>query len=381
MNTLLNYFNKRSACESDDASSVFRVTPIASPNIEAAIPPAPVDTQDQTEPHAVFSAASMDVQTKSKVVQCAEKYSVAEALRQFPGLKRSTVSRWMELVRAAREKALSKCPAGAMPLPIDYTAALKDGRLSNGRHLPQQALDAAFNRFESARSEGVPVSSRMLRQMVVSAVTEVDPDIVWSPSNPSGWFRCSDIWLRLWKQEWNIGKRRATTARRSQLTDLEDIRATFLKRVAYVVHKFGILPELTFHADETGVCLHPSPGTTLDFKGAKTIAVLGSSDKRQATVMLGGALDGTVLRPQVIFEGKSARVLPKYPTDAVECTFTPNHWASYDTTTQWLATVLVPHASAQKSRLGLGPDHPCLLIWDVWHNHKSPEMLAHIQEH
>lgn len=379
MRTLFSYFCKAKDSPSTPASTIISSVDDAR---NAELPVVPTErAHDQTAPPPRYSAATMNLQTKIEVVLYAEEHSVPAASRQYNGLSRATIGRWVAAVKHAREQALSKCPPGAAPMPIDYKHVLLDGRRSNGRHLPAHALEAAFDRFQEAREAGVPVSTGMLRQMVISAVNAVDPTIVYSMSNLGGWFKCSDLWLREWKRANLISRRRTTTARRTQIGDLEEVRTRFLHRVAYVVHEHGIPPGLVFHADETGVNLSPAPNTTLDFQGSASVAVLGSGDKRQATVMLGGTLDGSVLRPQIIFEGKTTRVLPKVDEPEVELTHTPNHWASFDTTTQWLATVLLPHAARQKAHLGLAPDHPCLLLWDVWHQHKSPEMIAHIAQH
>lgn len=265
--------------------------------------------QVQTAVHQLYSASNMDVDTKVQVVMFAEQNSVHAALRRFPGLAASTVRRWVDMVRKSRQNALRRAPAGAQAIAVSYADALSDARVNNGRVLPEGALTAAFDRFMDAREAGMLVSTELLRQIVLSEVTKVDATIVHSASNPGGWFKCTDMWLRRWRTDNFISRRAVTTARRADV-DKEATRTKFLHRVAFVVHKYGIPMELVYHADETGVCLSPTATSTLDFRGEKQVSGAGIGDKRQATVMLGGTIAGEKLTPQVVFEGKTARVLP-----------------------------------------------------------------------
>lgn len=378
MSTLFSYFTKASSRDAVDDSAgktaVSGTDATCVENHDADV----IVVHDSNPPRPTFSAACMSPADKKSVVEYAEAHSVNAACEHFPGLSRATVRRWVEAVREAMKQARAACLPGAAVMSISYEKVFADKRKSNGRSLPEIALERAFDRFCEARSKGVPVSTATLRQIVLSEVSNVDPSIVYSTSNTTGWFKCSNNWLRMWKQANQVSRRRATAPRRAGITDMEEIRQLFLYRVAYVVRQHGIIPALTFHADETGVLLHPTPGSTLDFVGEKSVQVVGQGDKRQATVMLGGDLTGKVLNPQVVFEGKTAAVLaPEVP--GIVQTHTPNHWASFESTVQWLGTVLVPHAMAVKCRLSLPADYPCLLIWDVWHQHRSRETLEYIR--
>lgn len=376
MSTLFDYFCK----STKDYTPLNTALTKASSVNDSALPQTSQsgldDAHDQNPVTAVYDATNIDMTTKIEVVKYAENNSVGRAVQKYPGLQRSTIVRWVAAVRDAREESLKNCPAGAAALEISYEHALRDRRARNGRNLPEAALKKAFDRFISAREEGAAVSTELLRQIVLSEVRAEAPQIVHSEDNPAGWFRCADTWLRQWKEDNQIRRRAVTTARRKEV-DMEALRGKFLHRVAYVAKLWSIPAELSYHADETGVHLSPAANKTLDFVGERSVEVVGAGDKRQVTLMLGGTVAGDVLPPQVIFEGKTSRVLPP-PLAGAVFTFTANHWASFDTTVQWLSAVLVPHALAKKASMGLPPDAPCMLIWDVWLHHKSQAMLDYI---
>lgn len=383
MPTLLDFFCKstKDYCpiERAIAHQSLSSTPASSDLGDGTLPPPQDQTAVTKEPERYYDAAEIDMATKVEVVKYTEIHSVPKATRQYPGLKSYTIRRWMAAVQLARNEALKRCPDGAAVLEFSYEDALLDKRAANGRNVPEAALQKAFDRFVSAREEGVAVTTELLRQIVLAEVRAVAPEIVYSADNEAGWFRCSDTWLRKWKADNQIRRRAVTTARRSDV-DADALRAKFLHRVAYVAQLWGISPELCYHADETGVQLNPAATKTLDFVGEKSVEVIGAGDKRQVTLMLGGTVAGEVLVPQIVFEGKTSRVLPPAVNGAVYA-FTANHWASFDTTIQWLSAVLVPHALAKKACMGLPPDAPCVLIWDVWLHHKSQAMLDYIQQY
>lgn len=379
MSNLLAYFHKRTASES---SLRLPSSVAASERIRAAVieDTSSSATQNQIRVTPVYAASDMTATNKADVVAIAESDSIAAAAIRYPGIPTQTIRRWVRRVKAAREEACRVAPTGARPLPVDPVQALHDSRTGNGRRLPQTALEAAFDRFAQLRDEGKPVSTAMLRQIVIAEVQKVQPDIVRTADNPMGWFTCSDHWIHEFKADNGLAKRRASTAKRGDIHDMEATRNIFLERVAFTVRKYCIPAELTYHADETGVQLQPSPTETLDFRGAKSVAIVGSGDKRQATCMLGGTVSGEVLKPQIIFKGLTRAVLP--PTvDGVDCVHSESHWATYDTTCAWISSVIVPHAQAAKVRLGLQPNHPALLIWDVWQHHRSAEMMSFLLQY
>lgn len=133
-------------------------------------------------------------------------------------LSSATIDRWVVDVQRAQAEALRRCPLGAAPVPIDLNGVLRDKRRKNGLYLPEQALQAAFSRFEKARGSGVSVSTDRLKKKRVYVVHEFDRGIVFSGTNRGGWFQCSDVWLREWKRSDQISRHHCTTALHTQIT-------------------------------------------------------------------------------------------------------------------------------------------------------------------
>ncbi len=66
-------------------------------------------------------------------------------------------------------------------------------------------------------------------------------------------------------------------------------------------------------------------------QGAKDVDVVGAEDKRQVTLVVSSAADGTLVPLQLVIGGKTERVLPKNASSAkpeVHVTFSgsANHW-------------------------------------------------------
>jgi hypothetical protein len=131
----------------------------------------------------------------------------------------------------------------------------------------------------------------------------------------------------------------------------------------------------------TGVNIVPSSQWTLHIQGAKQVPITGIDDKRQVTVVMGNTATGTLLPPQVIYQGKTTKCHPtfKFPSDW-DITHSPNHWANEETTLQYVEAILVPYFTAQRAALDLDPTHPGLLLMDVFAAHRTDKvkkLLAH----
>jgi hypothetical protein len=56
--------------------------------------------------------------------------------------------------------------------------------------------------------------------------------------------------------------------------------------------------------DETGVPFDLPTRTTVDFRGVKRVPVISTNNSNSCTVFLSCAIDGTKLKPLVVFKGK-----------------------------------------------------------------------------
>lgn len=137
--------------------------------------------------------------------------------------------------------------------------------------------------------------------------------------------------------------------------------------------------------DQTGVHLVPCSSYTYEAQGSASVAVVGSDDKRQITVCLASALDGTLLPLQLIFQGKTARSLPAVTPSSLavnaHLTCSENHWSSQVTMQQWVSEVLMPYADRCIQQHRLHSDAHIVLLLDVWAVHKSEEFRKFLRTH
>lgn len=78
-------------------------------------------------------------------------------------------------------------------------------------------------------------------------------------------------------------------------------------RIAYVVAKKKVPPELIFNCDQTAVHFVPTNKRQYAKKGSKTVTSIGADDKRCITAHLCCSMSGAMLPPQLVFGGKSAK--------------------------------------------------------------------------
>ena len=214
-------------------------------------------------------------------------------------------------------------------------------------------------------------------------------------------FKGSYDWAARCMVRHKLVMRRATTAalkRPLMGPDTEEnLRRIFLARLAWTCREFNIPAELVFHADETGSNLLPHRDTAVHEKGSKTVPMLHYGEKRQATVMVGGNICQTYLPPFVLFDGIGPTNLHKqlekesdrdsFELEAdIDRHLTPitwadrdSHWMSCDAVKVWLNDVLMPTVREQRSALGTDPDHPFILMWDVYYSHRTEDTLTYIR--
>jgi hypothetical protein len=137
--------------------------------------------------------------------------------------------------------------------------------------------------------------------------------------------------------------------------------------------------------DQTGMLLCPTDSMTYEVSGSKDVKVIGGDDKRQITVCVASSLDGDLLPMQLIFTGKTSRVLPELSQSAhaagAHLTFSENHWSSQKTMQEWVRHVLLPYARGRIQQHQLPDNAHIILVLDVWAVHKSMEFRSFLKEH
>jgi DDE superfamily endonuclease len=142
-------------------------------------------------------------------------------------------------------------------------------------------------------------------------------------------------------------------------------------------------PSLIINMDQTGVRLVPSSRWTYEEKGSKSVAVTGAEDKRQITVCIASALDGSMPPLQLIFQGKTDRCLspatPLSVSSLAHLTYTENHWSNQVTMQQYITEIIMPYANRCVKEHRLPADARIILLLDVWSVHRSEAFRKYIR--
>ena len=174
----------------------------------------------------------------------------------------------------------------------------------------------------------------------------------------------------------DLGKKWATKAARKLPVDFPELKLTFLKRIQEEVRSKAIPLELLFNWDQTGVKLVPVSSWTMAQSGSKQIPVVGLEDKREITVLLAATAAGTLLLPQVIYQGKTTGCHAKvaFP-DKWHITHSESHWSNEQTMLEYLENIIIPYVTSTRQALDLPEDQPALALFDVFAAHRSYRVL------
>ena len=139
--------------------------------------------------------------------------------------------------------------------------------------------------------------------------------------------RLNKTWAVSFLRRYKYVKRKGTHTARKAPVDFEDIKSNFLNHIENIVEGNGIPSNLIINFDQTGCKLVPASCWTLEMEGTSQIDIKHLDDKREITVLLGCAADGSLLPPQIIYTGKTDQCHPKtvtWPTDW-DITHTKSH--------------------------------------------------------
>ena len=106
--------------------------------------------------------------------------------------------------------------------------------------------------------------------------------------------------------------------------------------------------------------------------GSKQIPVVGLEDKREITVLLAATAAGTLLPPQVIYQGKTTGCHAKvaFP-DKWHITHSESHWSNEQTMLEYLENIIILYVTSTRQALDLPEDQPALALFDVLAAHRS----------
>lgn len=138
--------------------------------------------------------------------------------------------------------------------------------------------------------------------------------------------------------------------------------------------------------DETGIQMMPTWKRTLAEKGAKQVAGVAKKCLAQITKVSAVSATGVLLPYQLIFAGKTERVIPARVQDepqGVSYTYTATHFANAQTTLEYMQKILVPFIERQRaarianrtSTEARETGRWAVLIWDNFSSHLNDSVI------
>jgi hypothetical protein len=149
----------------------------------------------------------------------------------------------------------------------------------------------------------------------------------------------------------------------------------------------GVLPALIVTSDEFGVHLFPQNDYTYDHRGAKEVLMEVNDDKRQITGNLAVAGNGNLVGYQLIFGGKTKKVLPKpeslkilrdtikriNPHASLVEGFSGNHWSNLEQKKKLVVAIVEYRKRVLDGMIEQGllsqnqaEGMPVVVVLDVW---------------
>ena len=123
-----------------------------------------------------------------------------------------------------------------------------------------------------------------------------------------------------------------------------EIKSRFLHEISRKVLLHSIPDGLIINADETPPKFVATDNIAMTAKGQKHISRAGSNDKRSITLTVCESLDGKILPLQLIYKGKTQKLLPNvnFP-DGFCLSYNEKHCSNEKETVRLMEQVLVPY--------------------------------------
>jgi hypothetical protein len=303
------------------------------------------------------------------------KQAVAYLQRSFPQLPTETAPRFAEL----SESTVRSWHDDDGKLLPKFVAIVEQGKIiaargpgPSGALLQHADIEVEVKRILGLmRDRGAVVNVRIIQLVMRLTIEKKEPALLemltLSKSFISKWARTALSYT------WRV----RTTAASKLPLDWRQQGVLMAKRIGFFMQVYKVHPSLVVNMDQTGVHLAPVDNRTYASRGAKEVSLIAADDKRQITACIASSLDGDLLPPQLIFQGKTVACHPPL-TDASKAahahiTHSANHWSNQETMRQYISEVLIPYSERRILEHNLPADSHIVLVLDVWAVHKSEE--------
>ena len=231
-----------------------------------------------------------------------------------------------------------------------------------------EEMDAAIQEYiKFLRLTGTVVNATVVMAAVEGIVAARDvTKLRWHDGHfYGGHINITKSWARAILDRMGYVKRKCSTARKTTISEFDEIKEVFLADIAAVAVVRNIPSDLICNWDQTGLSIIPTGNWTMHKTGAKVVPIAHSDDKRQITAVLAANAMGKYLPPQLIYKGKTMRCHPDvtFPP-GWDIWHTDNHWSNEDTIKRYLKKIIIPFVNRKRKELGLQVNYPALAIYD-----------------
>ena len=188
-------------------------------------------------------------------------------------------------------------------------------------------------------------------------------------------------WARYVLQRMGMVKQKANTKAKVTVEDFDELKKLFLMDIKSAVQMDEIPAQLIVNWDQTGINYIPVSNWTTEQAGSKRVEIVGKDDKRQLTALFGCTMSGDFLPPQLVYQGKTNRCLPRYTFPSNwDITCTENHWCNEQTTRRYIMNILLPYLAQKRMEPNLAGDQRALLIFDNFKGQCTEAILKLLDE-
>lgn len=212
-----------------------------------------------------------------------QRYNIVEST------VRSFKKKYVEKVKDHCKEVLGVQEESSVAVLNKEIACAKRGR----KTLLGDKIDEKLKAYvEKLRKGGACVNSPVVMAAAIGIVKKEQPSLLPHIKLTRDW-----AWYQL--KRWGYSKRKATKVARKLPPDFSSVKAKFLRDISSEVSKYSIPESMILNWDQTAVSMVPTSHWTMNRTGGKQVTMVGLNDKRQITILLAVAADGTLLPPQV----------------------------------------------------------------------------------
>jgi hypothetical protein len=232
---------------------------------------------------------------KLEVLDYVKSFSESQAANHF-GIPRTTISSWKGI------NLQPKHHPNAKPKTKGKHLVKGSGRpLSYPQHVEEQIVAWVLQ----MRDLQLPIQRKDIIRQAKRLISPHQSNFQASAGWMDKFLLCNSLTLR-----------KTTSIQQKLPPQLEKQLATFMGELKTIreYHKFPLAYILNM--DETPIWFDMPRGYTVAEKGAKQVRIRGTgADKRRISIVLTASATGTMLKPMIIFKGKSPRCIKDVKAD------------------------------------------------------------------